>query len=145
LAHTYAKQQSLNHKQTLPALDSHSAGLEGNPMDYEDAMKIVNSKIAEHAEASGYPTLQKTSEDGQGDSGEGAAPRSASAQITQANKVAARANSSAKTPTSSRATFGHVHRTPGSGPRPPSHLKHLVPKLPGLLPQLTPKKQLPPK
>lgn len=50
-------------------------------------------------------------------------PHGASAQITQANKVAARANSSAKTPTSSRATAEHAHKPLGSDVKPRSQLK----------------------
>ncbi len=82
--------------------------------DFNEVLKIVNDEIGKHTEASGYPTVQKTREDGQEGSGEDSAPRGASAKITAANKISARANSSAKTPTSSRATAAHAHRTPGS-------------------------------
>ena len=64
-----------------------------------------------------------------GDGGDESTPRGASAQVTQANKVAARANSSAKTPTSSRATFGHAHRTAGSEAKPLSQLNKPVAQL----------------
>jgi hypothetical protein len=89
-----------------------------------------------------YTRIEKSDEGEQRDTGDGS-PRGASVKITATNKVAARANSSAKTATSSRATFDRVHRTPGSGPKPLGQLKPTQAPKPGFVPMLTPK--LPPK
>lgn len=108
--------------------------------NFKEVLKDLNDELEKHTPSNGnYTGIQKTNDGGQEGSGEGSAPRGGSAKITQANKVAARSNSSAKTPTSSRATFEHVHRTPGSEAKPLSQIKPVPHSRPGLIPMIAPK------
>lgn len=107
---------------------------------YQEALRVLSGELEKHIPSNGnYTGIEQKNEDRQGGSNESSAPSSSSAQVTAANKIAARANSSAKTPTSSRSAFGHAHRTPGSAPKPLSQLKPVAPKRPSLIPPLAPK------
>lgn len=105
----------------------------------DDSHFRLQKKLLEHQAATIRTTDNLVRSEERGDSEREFTPRSASAQITQANKIAARADSSAKTPASSRATFESAYKTPGSGPKPLSQLKPLPPAKPGIAPMLSPK------
>ena len=101
-------------------------------MTYKDALKILNEKIGEYSEASGYRPIQK--DDGDSPSSDGPSRRSESAKMTLHNKTQARTVSSPKFTARAHSTANSAKPEPTKPlllPKPPlAPLKPLKPMAP---------------